>query len=131
MKEIVRYLVCGVMTTVVSISTFYASTIMIGSNTSLLLQTCNIISFICAVTFAYVVSRFWVFGNNGNHAGKEFLQFVLCRILTLIIDMAVMELLVFHVGVTSLLAKLLVQMIVTILNYLFSKMIFKKGEQHG
>lgn len=129
MSELIKYLVCGVLTTIVSIGSFYVSTLIIGIGTTVQLQTSNIISFICAVIFAYMLSRLWVFGKSGKSVGKEFFEFVSCRILTLFVDMTVMQVLVFYFGFTEIIAKLIVQVIVTVLNYVFSKKIIFNKEK--
>lgn len=132
MSELIRYLVCGVLTTVVSIGSFYVSTLITGTETTIQLQTSNIISFICAVLFAYTISRLCVFSKSGKGVGKEFLEFVSCRIFTLFVDMTIMQVLVFKFGCTELIAKLIVQVIVTILNYALSKkIVFKKENSCG
>lgn len=127
--EIIRYLICGGLTTIVSIGSFFASTIVIGTGNTLKLQIANIISFICAVLVAYTISRIWVFRKSGKSIRQEFFEFLSCRIITLIMDMGIMQLLVIILGIREIYAKLIVQVIVTMSNYVFSKMIIFKEKK--
>ncbi len=123
MKETIRYLICGIFTTIVSLSSFYSSTKIIGINTSFKLHIANLISFLCAVIFAYIVSKLWVFKDSKKLILSEFIQFVSLRIVTLLIDMMLMQIFVFYMNFGEINAKLFVQVIITILNYVFSKKI--------
>ena len=61
-KEIIRYLVVGVLTTVVSLFTYYACVFtFLDPKRALQLQIANILAWIVAVTFAYFTSRFFFF----------------------------------------------------------------------
>lgn len=132
MGEIIRYLICGGLTTVVSLCSFFVSTLIIGSSNTMQLQISNIISFVCAVVFAYILSRKWVFNDSKKSIGKEFAQFISCRTFALLIDMSIMQLMVFTLGFSDMFAKFCVQVIVTILNYVLSKkVIFTKENNNG
>lgn len=127
-EEIINYLIVGGMTTVVSLGVYYGlvSTVLNPEN-GFFLQAANIASWIAAVSFAYVTNRKYVFKSADRHILREVSAFFSSRIGTLVIDMGIM-----FVGVTILncndkIMKLIVQIAVTILNYLFSKLfVFKK-----
>ena len=131
-KEIINYLIFGVLTTVVSLATYYGLTLTIlNPDKALELQIANIISWIAAVTFAYFTNRKWVFENKEKAKIKEASKFYLSRVGTLLIDMALMFIFVTKLGVNDKIMKLVVQVVVTILNYVFSKFIVfreKKNE---
>ena len=131
-KEIINYLIFGVLTTVVSLVTYYGLTLTIlNPDKALELQIANIISWIAAVTFAYFTNRKWVFENKEKANIKEASKFYLSRVGTLLIDMALMFIFVTKLGVNDKIMKLVVQVVVTILNYVFSKFIVfreKKNE---
>ena len=127
-REIVNYLIFGVLTTIVSLATYYSLTLtVLNPNDPVLLQIANIISWVVGVTFAYITNRKYVFNSNGSKR-KEISKFILARLITLGLDMLVM-----FVGVTVLkgddkIFKLISQVLITISNYLFSKiLVFKKG----
>lgn len=127
-EEIIRYLIIGVLTTIVSLGVYYLLVFTIfNSKIPLELQITNIISWICAVIFAYVTNRKYVFKIENKSSKKEIIKFFTSRISTLFIDMLLMYILVSLCNFNDKVIKLLVQVIITILNYVFSKFIvFKK-----
>jgi putative flippase GtrA len=131
-KEIINYLIFGVLTTIVGLGVYYGLTLtVLDPNKALELQIANIISWIAAVTFAYFTNRKWVFENKEKANFKEASKFYLSRVSTLLIDMGLMFVFVTKMGVNDKIMKLVVQVIVTILNYIFSKFIVfreKKNE---
>lgn len=127
-KEIILYLIFGVLTTLISLVTYYilVSTIL-NPDKAFELQLANIISWIVSVLFAYITNRRYVFESKNKNKKKEISKFFLSRIMTLIMDMLIM-----FIGVTVLkgndkIIKILSQVVVIIANYLLSKlMVFKK-----
>ena len=92
--EVLRYLVVGGLTTVVSLVIFYGCvfTVLDGRN-AVQLQIANIISWIGAVAFAYVTNRVFVFKSTEDKVLREICSFVLSRVVTLLTDMGTMFLL--------------------------------------
>ncbi len=128
-KEIINYLIVGVLTTIVSLSTYYLLVFTIlNPENSIQLQIANIVSWIVSVAFAYVTNRKYVFESKEKNKLKEAGMFFSARVLTLLLDMAIM-----FVGVTVLhlndkIFKLISQVAITISNYLISKLfVFKKN----
>lgn len=128
-KEIINYLIVGVLTTIVGLVGYYALTLTIlDPNNSIQLQIANIISWILAVAFAYITNRKYVFESKNTNIKKELTSFVSSRITTLIIDMAIMFIFVTIFHLNDKIIKLIDQVVVIILNYLLSKLfVFKKG----
>lgn len=126
MRELIRYLVCGLLTTVVSLVSYYAASMVLGTNSTLHLQACNVISWLLAVLFAFFLSRAWVFQSKSKNIWNEFYSFVSGRIFTLFCDIIIMQILVFELQISDLYAKLVVQVVVTILNYMFGKLVFRR-----
>lgn len=129
-EEIIRYLIIGVLTTLVSLLVYY---ILIYTtfdpNKAIELQITNIISWIAAVTFAYFTNRKYVFMKEKEATLKEALSFYMSRVSTLLIDMILMYLFVTVLHYNDKIIKLIVQVVVIVLNYVFSKFIvFKKDE---
>lgn len=120
--EIINYLIIGGLTTLVSLSVYYICVLTFLDPTSpMQLQIANIISWIAAVTFAYYANKKYVFNNNNRNISKEILLFYLFRVNTLLIDMSIMFVAVTLLGINDKIAKLIVQVIVTIANYILSK----------
>lgn len=144
--EIIMYLIFGVLTTVVSWVTYAAFTTVIPTFsfwgiTIDLTTTSNVLSWICAVVFAYVTNKLWVFESKSwkpSVAFKEFWMFVSSRLVTGVIEWVGLPLLIklgcdqAIFGIEGMLAKILVSVIVVILNYVFSKLfIFKDKKNKG
>ena len=130
-KEIIMYLIFGVLTTVVSVATriilFHT---ILSENSPLQVQIATIISNAVGIIFAYFTNRKFVFESKNKNKFKEFVSFVTGRISTLLMDMLIM-----FVGVTllkgnSTVITLISQVLVIVANYLISKLIvFKKKEK--
>ena len=125
--EIIRYLIIGALTTLVSLIIYYGLTITIlNAKKALELQIANIISWICAVTFAYFTNKYYVFKDIGKDK-TGIVKFFLSRILTLLLDMLLMYILVTKLSFNDRIIKVIVQVIVIIGNYILSKLfVFKK-----
>lgn len=133
-KEIIMYLIFGVCSTVVS----WGSYALFVKAFSLSVELGNVLSWICAVLFAFVTNKLWVFESKTwepKKAISEFVTFIGSRLITGVIEMAGVPLLVrlglsqTIFGVDGMLAKVLVSVIVVILNYVFSKLIIFKGKK--
>lgn len=128
-KEIINYLIVGVLTTIVSLIVYYVSVLtFLNPEIPYQLQIANILQWVAGVTFAYFTNRKYVFESKEKNQIKEASKFVLARLLTLVMDMFIMWL-----GVTILhgndkIIKLVSQVVITISNYVFSKLfVFKKN----
>ena len=126
--EIVRYLIVGGLTTVVSLSVYYGCVLtFLDPKNPLQLQAANIISWIAAVTFAFFANRIFVFRSHGTGVLREAGAFYLARVGTLLMDMCIMFVGVTLMGYSDKVMKLIVQVVVTIANYVFSKLfVFRK-----
>ncbi len=127
-RELIHYLIAGVMTTVVSLIVYYGSTAaFFDVNRASQLQAANILSWIAGVTFAYFVNRRFVFESENTDILNEAFKFYLARLGTLFMDMAVMGIGVSIVGGDDRYVKLLSQVLVIIANYVISKLfVFRK-----
>lgn len=127
-KELINYLIVGVLTTIVSLAVYYISVYtFLNPENAIQLQIANILSWIAGVTFAYFTNRKFVFESKENNKLKEASKFVLSRVITLIMDMIVMWLGVTVLCLNDKIMKLVSQVIITISNYIFSKLfVFKK-----
>lgn len=128
-REIINYLIVGVLTTIVSLATYYLCVLtFLNPNIPLELQVANVISWIVAVTFAYFTNRKYVFESKNANILGEAAAFFAARVGTLLMDMGTMFVLVTLIGMNDKIAKLIVQVIVTVGNYVFSKLfVFNKG----
>lgn len=128
-KEIIHYLIAGVLTTVLSLAIYYACVLtFLDPQKALQLQAANVISWIVSVTFAYFVNRKFVFESNSENVIEEIIQFYAARAVTLLMDMACMFILVTVLGNNDKIAKLIALIIVTVGNYILSKFLVFKHE---
>lgn len=127
-KELIVYIIVGGCTTVVSMLLFYGSVwFILDANDAMQLQIANVISWIGSVLFAYVTNREFVFKSKNSQIVKEFVNFVSSRVFTLLLDMLVMFILATLVGINYNFAKIVSMLLVTIGNYIISKVfVFKK-----
>jgi putative flippase GtrA len=132
-EEIMNYLIAGGLTTLVSLLVYYGSVLTIlDPENALQLQAANVLSWVFAVAFAYVVNRTFVFHSKNTSYQKEILSFVSSRIVTLFMDMGCMFLLVTVLHGNDKAAKLLVQVIVTVGNYVLSKcLVFRERKEEA
>ena len=127
-KEIINYLIFGVLTTAVALATYWISTrSFLNVEIGWQLQTANIISWILAVLFAYFTNRKYVFESKEENKLKEFIKFTIARLTTLFLDMFVMWLGVTIFKYNDGAIKIISQVLIIISNYIFSKIfVFKK-----
>ncbi len=134
-EEIINYLIIGGLTTVVSLGVKYALlfTILDAKN-AFQLQVAVVVSWICAVAFAYVTNRIFVFKSKSKEIFKEIVSFVSSRLLTLGLEMLIMWFFVTLLKLNSdtwvVIWTIVSQIFVIVLNYVFSKLfVFKKGKK--
>lgn len=127
-KEIIFYLIFGVLTTLVSLIVYYFCTLaFFNPQNAVQLQIANIISWVLSVAFAYVTNRRFVFESKNPNKLEEIIKFVSARLLTLLLDMFIMFVCVTILKFNDKISKLLSQVIIIISNYIFSKIfVFKK-----
>lgn len=129
-QEIINYLIVGVLTTVVSIITYFLFSLILDIENNILFILANVLSWICAVVFAYITNKKFVFNTTTSNKKEEikvFSMFVSSRITTLLIELAFMFITVKVILIDDKIAKVIAQFIVIVLNYILSKLfVFKK-----
>ena len=133
-KEVINYLIFGVLTTIVSLAVKYLLlfTIFDASN-AIELQVAVIISWIAACLFAYITNRIWVFESKSKEIIKEIVKFFAARLSTLGLEMLIMFIFVTALGLNSdiwvIVWTLVSQVLVIIGNYILSKLIVFKNKK--
>ena len=130
-KEIINYLIFGVLTTVVSLAVYYGLTLTIlNPDKAIELQIANIISWIAAVTFAYFTNKYYVFKDSKKDDKLGAVKFYLSRVATLLLDMLLMYIFVTKLEFNDKIIKIIVQVVVIVGNYVLSKFfVFNKKEE--
>ena len=132
-KEIANYLIVGGLTTVLALAVYYGSVLtFLNPQNKIELQIANILSWTAGVVFAYVTNRKFVFDSKEKNKIKEAGKFVGSRVVTLLMDMAIMGLGVSILKFNDKIVKLFSQVVITISNYIFSKLfVFKKSNSEN
>lgn len=120
-KELFLYVVFGTLTTIVNIVVYFALE-YVGVNYII----SNIIAWFLSVLFAYVTNRIWVFESKSPNIMKEMVLFFSGRIFSGVLDTALLYLFVDILTLGNTFSKIAVEIIITILNYLLSKLIVFK-----
>lgn len=135
-QEVIVYLFFGGLATLLNFILAFVFIKSMGMSTAV----GNILDNIVCIIFAYTTNHIWVFhsDNKGLAVWREFGYFVLCRLGTMLMDEAIMIVGIDHIGKSIphayetawfLLVKLIAQILVVVLNYIFSKLIiFKKRD---
>lgn len=138
-RELLLYLIFGVLTTLVNLVTFWLFTGILGEELYLIN---NAIAWVVGVIFAFITNKLFVFESkswNSKIAGKEFIEFVGARLFSFGVEEGGMWLFVDVLGfgeksltlfgftiTGQIIAKLVLAVVVVILNYFFSKFIIFK-----
>lgn len=124
-EEIINYLFFGVLTTLVSILSYALFTRIFDLN----IYVSNIFSWIMAVTFAFFTNKIYVFKSKENKLIDQMIKFYLSRLASLIIELVIMYLMVDILNINDMISKIIVQFIVIVLNYIFSKVFVFKNKK--
>ncbi|MBE6752115.1 MAG: GtrA family protein [Ruminococcaceae bacterium] len=141
-KEIITYIIFGILTTLVNFFAFWLFTKIFGEE---LYLVNNAIAWVVGVVFAYITNKLFVFESkswNLKLITKEITGFLGARIFSFLVEEGGMFLFISVLGLGEktltllgftitgqFIVKILLAVIVVILNYVFSKFfIFRKQE---
>lgn len=133
-QEGMRYLVFGALSTVVNIAVYsiFSAILLKGmANETLKVNISEIVAFIAAVIFAYITNKLYVFNSKTNgikELAREIGSFLGCRIFTEIISILMMNAAVW-LSINDILMKVISNIVVIILNFVFSKILIFKGKK--
>lgn len=125
-NEGIKYIIFGVLTTLINILSY-----MVLNKIGIYYVVSNAIAFILSVIFAFITNKLYVFNSKNWEAKiviRESVTFFCSRIASLLIDMLLIIVLIELLSMNWLMAKCLVNIIVIIINYLFSKVIVFKNK---
>ena len=130
-KEIVNYCIVGVLTTLVNFVVYYGCVFtFLDPKNGFQLQAAIVLAWIAAVTFAYFTNRKYVFESKNPKILGEAIAFFAARVGTLLMEQGIMLLFVTILGMNDKIMKLVVQVIVMVANYIFSKFfVFNKNKK--
>lgn len=127
--EAMRYLVFGALATVVNIAVF-ALFNAVGAAT----LVSNTIAWIISVLFAYITNKYCVFESKTTSAKdllREFISFVVARLATFGIETLMMLVTIDFWHWNALVMKVIANIVVIILNFVFSKLFIFKNKSEA
>lgn len=131
--ETISYLFFGVLTTVVSLVSYWFIVYSMVDNAQpngMQIQIATVGSWILAVAFAYITNKLFVFKSKSFEKKillKEAISFVGARLLSLGYEMLWMFIMADLLKIDDFICKFIAQFVIVALNYIFSKLfIFKK-----
>lgn len=127
-EEIINYLIFGVLTTIISISTYALFT-----NILLLdIFISNIISWILSVLFAFITNKLFVFKSKNEFFSKNFIEcikFYSSRLFSLGAESLILFIGVSLMKIDDMFIKIVAQFVVIVLNYILSKLLVFKNSK--
>ncbi len=124
-REVILYLIFGVLTTVVSFAS-YRALLWCGVH----YIVAQVVSWAAAVAFAFVTNKLFVFGDKASDGGtlfRQIWQFVRVRLASGVLETALLWVLVDLLTLGEGIAKIPVAVITVVVNYIASKLlVFRK-----
>lgn len=126
-KEALLYLVFGGLTTAINIISYHLLYEVLSVSNTL----SNIIAWVLSVLFAFITNKIWVFESKERGAAllREAVSFFGCRAATGVLDVAIMFLCVDLFFLPATPCKIASNVLVIILNFIFSKLLIFKGDK--
>ncbi len=129
--EFLRYMFIGIFTSLID----YVSYHILYHTFHVNISVSNVISIILAIIFAYVANKIFVFQTHCKTQKAliiEAASFFASRLFTMVLEVVGVELFVNVLQWNADLGKIISQIVVIIMNYIFSKFIvFKKGKHNS
>ncbi|HAR91555.1 MAG TPA: GtrA family protein [Eubacterium sp.] len=142
-REMIMYIIMGVLATVVNLIVYAISVKALAAfmtNKPLYIGVAKLIAWVVAVLFAFFTNKIWVFESKSwapKVFWRELISFIGARVLTGLLEVFGTPFLVSIgldqtlFGVEGLWAVIIISFIVIVANYVFSKLlIFTKKETH-
>ena len=126
-KEVILYIVFGLLTTMINLGSFYFMNTILGWNENL----SNFLAILLAVLFAYITNKDLVFHSQAKNMSdkiNEFIKFIIGRTFTMAVEF-IGGIILFKLPIPNVITKGLLTIIVIILNFFISKFFaFKRKE---
>ena len=132
MKEIIKYIIIGIITTIVNWVTY-----TVGINyIDLPILLSNILAFTLATIVSFIGNTFWTFNSNKANLTQKFISFVSIRVGTGVVVENIILMTLIHLGLNQSLldipafwSKLIAVTVSTISNYILYKVYLKKEKK--
>lgn len=128
-KEVILYLIFGGLTTVVNWVVFFP--LFYYTPLSSYGTVCNAIAWVAAVIFAFLTNKPFVFESHDwswKVLFPELTGFVGCRIFSFLLESVFILVTIDYLHWNGITMKILISVIVVIVNYIGSKLLFKNSK---
>lgn len=119
------YLIAGAIAMAISVITQYATSYMLGAPVTI----STAVSWLCAASAAFALNKYEVFDNRTPGAAAQYIRFMSARLGVLTLEISFMYSTVVLFNKNELLMKLLAQIFIIILNYIFGKIVLGGSER--
>ena len=128
-KQIILYLIFGALTTALNVAVYWLMAHPLGVPT----LPSTLVAWVAGVLFAFFTNKFIVFESRSKGGfWLELGSFTLARVVTGALDALIMLVFVDLLLFNDLIVKIISNIVVIILNYIFSKfIIFRKNRTQG
>lgn len=131
-KEVINYLVFGVLSTIVNFISYFVFARLLSIDEVI----SSGLSWFCAVLFAYITNKLFVFESKTDTKAsflKEIVSFFLARIVSgALCDVGTFAVMVKVLKINDMIAKVVTQVMVVLMNYILSKLIiFRKPKENN
>ena len=127
-RQLLLYGICGVLSTLIDIFTYWAVTRLFG----IAVVPATITAWFVSVLFSYWSNRKYVFESKTSSIFGIFFEavyFFACRTATGLLDVAIMYIFADLLGLNDVIVKTVSNIIVILLNYIASKLFIFKEEK--
>lgn len=128
-EDLILYLIFGALTTVVSFLSQGLVVLLLGKDTALAVNIATGFSWVCAVTFAFITNKKYVFKSvttTKDAFWTEVGTFYGARIVSLVLELGIMNIFNVLLGLNYWAVKVCAQVFIVLANYAFSKLVVFK-----
>lgn len=118
-KEALLYLFFGGLSFLLNTILYYITTDILSID----IIIANIVTWIIVVSFCFFTNRTFVFNDRSKPILKQITYFYAARIITLLIENAILFIFIKKLELNNMIVKITAQIIIIIINYIFSKLI--------
>lgn len=129
-REVIAYLICGGLTTLVNFGSYWLLTRLLTVDT----VPANVAANALSILFAYVVNKLLVFRSRTSGTGAlltEAGSFFLSRLFSMLLDTAIVWLFADLLHINDIAVKLAANVVVVVVNYLTSKLVVFRRKERG
>ena len=125
-KEVILYIIFGILTTIINLGSFYIMNSILDWDENI----SNFIAIVLAVLVAYITNKDLVFHSEAKSIKDrviQFVKFMIGRVFTMIVEF-VGGIILFQLPIPNIISKAFLTLIVIILNFFISKFFAFKRE---